>query len=240
MRWKIVSRVAKRTHEQFRVEVYLRVGVQTRRARFTPHRFVRDNLRRANERERERNKKRERKSTSEYPHRSLVRERERNRRRRRRVRIRLARTTTKQSISKINPFLSQRRIQKPNRCRADRRAPPSKTPREATAPPSQNKKAKFELFLLLLVLLLLSLFADDYCHQKRTGTSWIGFSGVTRAPNGRMHFCADWRSSGQQLNENRTPSAFSKSDHDIADAMWGVSSTTAAVSFFLEEREGSK
>ena len=238
MRWKIVSRVAKRTHEQFRVEVYLRVGVQTRRARFTPHRFVRDNLRRANERERERNKKRERKSTSEYPHRSLVRERERNRRRRRRVRIRLARTTTKQSISKINPFLSQRRIQKPNRCRADRRAPPSKTPREATAPPSQNKKAKFELFLLLLVLLL-SLFADD-CHQKRTGTSWIGFSGVTRAPNGRMHFCADWRSSGQQLNENRTPSAFSKSDHDIADAMWGVSSTTAAVSFFLEEREGSK
>ena len=113
MRWKIVSRVAKRTHEQFRVEVYLRVGVQTRRARFTPHRFVRDNLRRANERERERNKKRERKSTSEYPHRSLVRERERNRRRRRRVRIRLARTTTKQSISKINPFLSQRRIQKP-------------------------------------------------------------------------------------------------------------------------------
>ena len=120
-----------------------------------------------------------------------------------------------------------------NRCRADRRAPPSKTPREATAPPSQNKKAKFELFLLLLVLLL-SLFADD-CHQKRTGTSWIGFSGVTRAPNGRMHFCADWRSSGQQLNENRTPSAFSKSDHDIADAMWV---STTAVSFFLEEREG--
>ena len=122
-----------------------------------------------------------------------------------------------------------------NRCRADRRAPPSKTPREATAPPSQNKKAKFELFLLLLVLLL-SLFADD-CHQKRTGTSWIGFSGVTRAPNGRMHFCADWRSSGQQLNENRTPSAFSKSDHDIADAMWV--STTIAVSFFFrgERRE---
>ena len=52
-----------------------------------------------------------------------------------------------------------------------------------------------------------------------------------------MHFCADWRSSGQQLNENRTPSAFSKSDHDIADAMWV--STTIAVSFFLEEREGS-
>jgi hypothetical protein len=39
------------------------------------------------------------------------------------------------------------------------------------------------------------------------------------------------------LNENRTPSAFSKSDHDIADAMWV--STTIAVSFFLEEREGS-
>ncbi len=58
-----------------------------------------------------------------------------------------------------------------------------------------------------------------YVSSKRTGTSWIGFSGVTRAPNGRMHFCADWRSSGQQLNENRTPSAFSRSDHDIADAM---------------------
>ena len=152
MRWKIVSRVAKRTHEQFRVEVYLRVGVQTRRARFTPHRFVRDNLRRANERERERerNKKREKKSTSEYPHRSLVRERERNRRRRRRVRIRLARTTTKQSISKINPFLSQRRIQKPNRCRADRRAPPSKTPREATAPPSQNKKSEIRIVRVII------------------------------------------------------------------------------------------
>jgi len=38
----------------------LRVGVQTRRTRFTPHRFVRDNLRRANERERERETKRER------------------------------------------------------------------------------------------------------------------------------------------------------------------------------------
>jgi len=37
-----------------------------------------------------------------------------------------------------------------------------------------------------------------------------------------MHFCADWRSSGQQLNENRTPSAFSRSDHDIADAMMGI------------------
>jgi hypothetical protein len=61
MRWKIVSRVAKRTHEQFRVEVYLRVGVQTRRARFTPHRFVRDNLRRAKEREREKERKKEKK-----------------------------------------------------------------------------------------------------------------------------------------------------------------------------------
>ena len=99
------------------------------------------------------------------------------------------------------------------------------------------KKATFEVFsLLLFVVVLLSLFADEYCHQKRTGTSWIGFSGVTRAPNGRMHFCADWRSSGQQLNENRTPSAFSKSDHDIADAMW-VSTTAVSFLFRGERRE---
>ena len=66
MRWKIVSRVAKRTHEQFRVEVYLRVGVQTRRARFTPHRFVRDNLRRANEREREREREKQKKREKKH------------------------------------------------------------------------------------------------------------------------------------------------------------------------------
>ena len=142
------------------------------------------------------------------------------------------RTTTKQSISKINPFLSQRRIQKP---KIDVAPIDARHPAKLLAKRRHHHrkiKKRNSLFLLLLVLLL-SLFADD-CHQKRTGTSWIGFSGVTRAPNGRMHFCADWRSSGQQLNENRTPSAFSKSDHDIADAMWV--STTAVSFFFRGER----
>jgi len=38
------------------------------------------------------------------------------------------------------------------------------------------------------------------------------FSGVTSAPKGTTHFCADWRSSGHAFKENRTPSLFSRSD----------------------------
>jgi len=38
------------------------------------------------------------------------------------------------------------------------------------------------------------------------------FSGVTSAPKGTTHFCADWRSSGHAFRENRTPSLFSRSD----------------------------
>ena len=41
-----------------------------------------------------------------------------------------------------------------NRCRADRRAPPSKTPREATAPPSQNKKAKFVVLVIISIIII--------------------------------------------------------------------------------------
>ena len=52
--------------------------------------------------------------------------------------------------------------------------------------------------------------------SKRTGTSAIGFNGVTSAPKGTTHFDADWRSSGQQLKEKRTPSRFSRSDHVVA------------------------
>ena len=50
---------------------------------------------------------------------------------------------------------------------------------------------------------------------KRTGTSSMCFSGVTSAPKGTTHFCADWRSSGHAFKENRTPSLFSRSDQPV-------------------------
>ena len=229
MRWKIVSRVAKRTHEQFRVEVYLRVGFKHAAATLFTPRPVRTGQPRRAKRERERKKERERKSTSDYPHRSLKKERKRNRRRRRRVRTR--RVLVKRIIDRESvPFKDGSKSQI-DVALIDARFPANLLAKRRHH--HRTTKAKFVVVIVVVVIII----DDDYVSSKRTGTSWIGFSGVTRAPNGRMHFCADWRSSGQQLNENRTPSAFSRSDHDIADAMMCIHYSGL---LFLEEGEESR